>query len=72
MGIYGALVGPRSENVEISLVLPLPFEGSRWPRGFGESEQAAEKCRLGGGRGKVNPPLGDWFGGFGRFGGVVT
>ena len=49
-------MGPKIENVGFSLVLPLLFEGSRWPRRFQENEQPAEKCRLGGGRGRVNPP----------------
>ena len=49
-------MGPKSENVEISLVLPLLLEGSGWPRAFQENEQPAGKCRLGGGRGRVNPP----------------
>ena len=56
MGICGGLVGPKSENVEKALVLLLFFEGSRWPKVFSENEQTAEKYRLGGGRGRVNPP----------------
>ena len=31
MDICSGLVGPKSENVEISLVLPVLFEGSRGP-----------------------------------------
>ena len=49
-------MGPKIENVGFSLVLPLLFEGSGWPRAFQENEQPAGKCRLGGGRGRVNPP----------------
>ena len=44
MGIWGGLMGPKIEDVGFSLVLPLLFEGSRWPRWFQENEQAAEKC----------------------------
>ena len=58
-------MGPKSENVGFSLVLPLLFEGSRLPRGDSEELQLSGPDRLGGGRGRVNPPLGDWFGGFG-------
>ena len=39
-------MGPKSENAGFSLVSPLLFEGSRGPR----------PERLGGGRGRVNPP----------------
>ena len=49
-------MGPKIENVEKSLVLPLLFEGSREPKGRQEYEKIGEKCRLGGGRGRVNPP----------------
>ena len=56
MGIWGALMGPKSENVGFSLVLPLLFEGSRGPRGRQDRQQLASKYRLGGGRGRVNPP----------------
>ena len=69
MSIYGGLKGAKSENIEISLVLPLLFEGSGWPRGFQENERTAEKWRLGGGRGRVKPPPCGLVGGFGRFGG---
>ena len=56
LGIYGALMGPKSENVEKSVVLPLLFEGSRaaWLRQ--PNEKPSEPDRLGGGRGRVNPP----------------
>ena len=36
MQICGGVVGPKSENVEKPLVLPLIFEGSREPRGIQE------------------------------------
>ena len=49
-------MGPKSENVGFSLVLPLLFEGSRLPRGDSENERPSGPCRLGGGRGRVNPP----------------
>ena len=39
MGICGGLVGPKSENVGFSLVLPLLFEGSRGHGGARESLQ---------------------------------
>ena len=46
MPLCAGLVGPKSENVEISLVLPLLFEGPRCQKGFSENEQMAEKWRL--------------------------
>ena len=49
-------MGPKSENVGFSLVLPLLFEGSRLPRGDSEELQISEPDRLGGGRGRVYPP----------------
>ena len=42
MGICGVLVGPKSENVEKALVLPLLFEGSRGPRGRQSRERNSE------------------------------
>ena len=47
---------PKIENVGFSLVLPLLFEGSRAPGVFQENESGIGKWRLGGGRGRVNPP----------------
>ena len=44
-------MGPKGENVEKALVLPLLFEGSRWPGAFSENERLCEPDRLGGGRG---------------------
>ena len=58
MGIYGGLEGPKSENVEKSLVLPLLFEGSRVGGGRQPNEKLSEPDRLGGGRGRVNPAPG--------------
>ena len=49
-------MGPKSENVGFSLVLPLLFEGSRGHETAKESLQRSEPIRLGGGRGSVNPP----------------
>ena len=78
MGICGGLVGPKSENVEKALVLPLLFEGSRAPGGFQECKGTAEKYRPGGGRGRVNPPPRSFvwrfrrFGGFGIYGSIYT
>ena len=42
MPLCAGLVGPKSENVEISLVLPLLFEGSRGPRAIQENERVSE------------------------------
>ena len=39
MGICGGLMGPKSENVEKVLVLPLLFEGSRAAKGRQENEK---------------------------------
>ena len=49
------MTGPKIENVGFSLVLPLLFEGSKEPR-VQEDEKSSEPWRLGGGRGRVNPP----------------
>ena len=42
MHICGGLVGPKSENVEKPLVLPLLFEGAGLPREDSENEQPSE------------------------------
>ena len=42
MGMCGGLVGPKSENVEKALVLPLLFEGSRGPRVRQSREKVSE------------------------------
>ena len=42
MPLCAGLVGPKSENVEISLVLPLLFEGSRGPRLRQDRERSSE------------------------------
>ena len=55
-GICAGLVGPKSENIKKALVLLLLFDGSRVPRGSSEKKQPGEPYRLGGGRGRVNPP----------------
>ena len=49
-------MGPKSENVGFSLVLPLLFEGSRGPRAFYRESAPERPERLGGGRGRVYPP----------------
>ena len=49
-------MGPKSENVGFSLVLPLLFEGSRRHETARESLRMSGPTRLGGGRGRVNPP----------------
>ena len=46
MGIRGGLMGPKSENVEKPLVLPLLFEGSREPRSRQEYEVYSEPDRF--------------------------
>ena len=71
MPMCAGLVGPKSENVEISLVLPLLFEGSRGHESARESLQPSEPDRLGGGRGRVNPPPRRLVWRFWRFGGFV-
>ena len=42
MAIGGGVMGPKSENVGFSSVLPLLFEGSRGPRGRQGREQHSE------------------------------
>ena len=69
MGIYGGLMGPKSENVEKVLVLPLLVEGSRGAGRNQANERPSEKWRLGWGRGRVNPPPCWLVWDFGRFGG---
>ncbi len=49
-------MGPKSENVSFSLVLPLLFEGSKAAGGRQPNEQVSGPWRLVGGRGRVNPP----------------
>ena len=49
-------MGPKIENVGFSLVLPLLFEGSKAAEGRQENEKTSGPWRLGGGRGRVNPP----------------
>ena len=46
MHICGGLVGPKSENVEKPLVLPLLFEGSREARGIQENKQVSGPDRF--------------------------
>ena len=49
-------MGSKIENVEKPLVLPLLFEGQRSDGYSREVLQGSEPDRLGGGRGRVNPP----------------
>ena len=65
-------MGPKSGNVGFSLVLIVFFEGSRGPRVRQGREQPSEPDRLGGGRGRVNPPPCGLVLRFGRFGGFVA
>ena len=46
MHICGGLVGPKTENVEKPLVLPLLFEGSRERKAFQECQAESEKDRF--------------------------
>ena len=68
-GICAGLVGPKSENVVFSMVLLLLFEGSKGHETARESLQLSEPTRLGGGRGRVNPPPRSLVWRFWRFGG---
>ena len=49
-------MGPESEIVGFSSALQLLFEGPRPPRADPEELRISEPDRLGGGRGRVNPP----------------
>ena len=62
-------MGPKSENVGFSTVLPLLFEGSRAAAARQPNEQLSGPDRLGGGRGRVNPPPRRLVWRFWRFGG---
>ena len=46
MAVCGGLMGPKSENVEKVLVLPILFEGSRAAKGRQENEQASSPDRF--------------------------
>ena len=65
-------MGPKSENVGVSLVLALLFEGSRAAGGRQDGKESAERYRLGGGRGRVNPPPRSLVLRFWRLGGFET
>ena len=56
MGICGSLVGPKSGNVEKVLVFKAFLKGQRCDEDPGAGLQQSEPDRLGGGRGRVNPP----------------
>ena len=56
MGICGGLVGPKSENVDFSLVFVYFFEGQSGHEYSRQELQVSSPDRLGGGRGRVNPP----------------
>ena len=56
MRIYGGLMGPKNGNVKNRWVSLLLFEGPRAPRVRQSREQSSGPNRLGGGRGRVNPP----------------
>ena len=64
------LVGPKTGKVKKLLVFKA-FLKRQSGHGYArESLQLSEPDRLGGGRGRVNPPEELGFGGFGRFGGL--
>ena len=48
------------------------FEDSKKPGVLQDDEQLSEPDRLGGGRGRVNPPLGACFGGLGGLEGLTV
>ena len=50
------LVGPKTGKVKKLLVFKAFLKGSSYPRGDSENEQLSGPDRLGGGRGRVNPP----------------
>ena len=58
MRICAGLVGPKSENVDFSLVFQAFLKGPKERRVRQPYEQPSEPERLGGGRGRVNPPPG--------------
>ena len=49
-------MGPKSENLEKVVVFKAFLKGSRGPRGHQDGFRPSEPDRLGGGRGRVNPP----------------
>ena len=71
MGICAGLVGPKSENLKKVLVFKAFLKGSREPGVPQESKGAAEPDRLGGGRGRRNPPPRRLVWRFWRFGGLL-
>ena len=56
MGICAGLVGPKIENLKKILVFKAFLKGSKESRLFWDRLQPSEPDRLGGGRGRVNPP----------------
>ena len=50
------LIGPKWAHKQFILISTKDFEGSRGPGARQEYEQNSEPDRLGGGRGRVNPP----------------
>ena len=69
MHICGGLVGPKSENVENPLVFVCFFEGQRSEEESKSAKKYPSRTVWEGVGGGQTLPLGDWFGGFGRFGG---
>ena len=65
-------MGPKSENVGFSLVLPQLFEGSKKRKVIQDCEKPSGPDRRGGGRRRVNPPPRSLFWRFWRFGGLVV
>ena len=49
-------IGPQWAHKQLIFISTKDFEGSRVPGGCQEYERNSEPDRLGGGRGRVNPP----------------
>ena len=69
MGICAGLVGPKNENVDFILVFVCFFERQSGDEYSREEFRISEPDRLGGGRGRVNPPPRRLVWRFWRFGG---
>ena len=50
------LIGPKWAHKQLILIFTEDFEGSRRARGIEMNEEGSSPDRLGGGRGRVNPP----------------
>ena len=72
MGICAGLVEPKSENVEKVWVFKAFLNGQRCDEDPGAGLRRSGPDRLGGGRGRVNPPPRRLFWRFWRFGGLMV